>query len=139
MGCRNCNFTGRVALTNNDGQVYEYRKCPECTCKACDGAQFVWTDAPDGLRLRKVPCYLCRPDRFDAHVRLFRRLARVDIKLLIDPCSISVTGNHVTAERALDPRLDHSKEFYESVYRGCLNRFERFARWITHNKNGSKR
>jgi hypothetical protein len=30
-------------------------------------------------------------------------------------------------------------EYYERVYRRCLNPFERLCRWITHNPDGSKR
>lgn len=71
MNCRNCNFTGRVPLTNNDGQIYEYRKCPECTCSVCGGDGYV-LGGPE--LTRRQPCWKCRPDRFDAHVRLFRKL-----------------------------------------------------------------
>ena len=132
MSCRNCHGKGRVALTNEFHQVYEYRQCPICTCEACDGVGMVESYGPErGSVMRLRPCNLCRPDRFDAHVRLFRRLMRDHERFMADV--------RKTADRALDPRLDHSNEFYESVYRNCLNPFERFARWITHNKNGSKR
>lgn len=35
--------------------------------------------------------------------------------------------------------LHHSCEFYEMVYRRCLNPLERFVRFCTHRKDGTKR
>lgn len=32
-----------------------------------------------------------------------------------------------------------AKCFYESVYRGCLNPFQRIKRFVTHKKDGTKR
>lgn len=31
------------------------------------------------------------------------------------------------------------REFYESVYRGCLSPWQRLARFFTHTSNGSRR
>lgn len=77
MTCQNCGNEGVVKLRNNDGQVYEFRNCPICTCKSCGGKQYTegWNPTP-GLPKRMVPCRLCHPARFDAHVQLFRRLLR---------------------------------------------------------------
>lgn len=137
MSCANCYSTGTVALTNWVGQIYEYRKCPICTCPVCNGEGYVRDFGPDRsindgrLHKRLQPCWKCRPDRFDAHVRLFRRLMRDHEKFMADV--------RKTADRAVDPQLDHSTEFYESVYRNCLGPLERMLRAITHNKNGRKR
>lgn len=135
MACHNCE-DGKVALTNNDGQVYEFRNCPLCTCRLCDGAQYVegWNPEP-GPRKRVQPCRLCHPGRFDAHVRLWHKQWRPQI------IGTSAYGDPSPAalQRNVEEFLNPPPEYYERIYRRCLNPFQRFCRWLTHNPDGSKR
>ena len=123
--CTNCNDTKEVRLRNDLGQTYEIRICPVCCCKACKGAGWMTKIGHTAGRgavpiIDRQSCWACRPDRFDEHVRLFKQQARV-------------------LPRGYRPTLDHSPEFYEQVYRNCLNPFKRLKRWLTHNMDGTPR
>lgn len=141
MECRNCRGKGRVALTNEFHQIYEFRNCPLCTCKACDGVGMVYTFGPDPSfgRKRFVPCEACRPDRFDAHVRLYKRKLAFDVELKVNPVYGDPSPEAFSRNVEQFVKLNQSPESYEDVYRRCLNPLERFCRWITHNPDGSKR
>lgn len=146
MYCQNCNDTGRVALINSVGRIYEFRKCPICTCKGCGGVGFErYMTKLAFVSFRECPA--CRPDRFDAHVLEYRKQIVKEWAPLLDtpfprpfiklkPRQPDHSPEQMV--RNVDEYL-HRLEILERVYRNCLGPLARMLRAITHNKDGSKR
>lgn len=135
--CTNCDGTEKVKLRNDRGQVYEIRICPICCCKVCKGAKWITkvghTPGHGGIPIiDREPCYACRPERFSQHVRLFKRRVRQGL------CGYSPTNTPIVYRDSVS-LIAHSPEFYEQVYRNCLNPFKRLKRWLTHNMDGTPR